>query len=239
MIREKTDCHLTKMENFSAYIHNLVLSGISIETMYKKQKYTGISLAMEKTFWGTELKTFETAVAAQTKNCTDESEKLFMVDIILKNESLSSIMSKIEGRYSDKMFFVVELKNGNSIQVSNTTTKNFRCIVYDDGSCTQRCFIFHTDDISCEKIVAIKIIGSGYEHRKSDGYPTTVIVDVASHTDLFRPANCSLWDQTSKIFSSPSSGQMLILDLPTCGSSKNSWARHIAVLALIFVAVAC
>ncbi|KAH3794869.1 hypothetical protein DPMN_148407 [Dreissena polymorpha] len=238
MIREKTNCHLTKMGNFSAYIHNLVLSGIGIETMYKKKKYSGISLALEKTFWGTELKTFETAVAAQTKNCTDQFKTLFEKDIQLINETLSSIMSTIEGRYPDKMFFVVDL-NGLVIENSNLTTDTFRCIVYNnDGSCKKRCFIYHTDDIDCEKMVAFKIYGKEYKYLKSDRYPMTLTVDENNH--LFRPTNCEEWDKISKSYDTPSPVQLpSIPDLPICGSRKNSWERHIAILALIVVAVAC
>ncbi|KAH3795001.1 hypothetical protein DPMN_148546 [Dreissena polymorpha] len=169
MISEKTMCHLTKMQNFSAYIHTLVLCGISFETMLKTTENINVSLAVEKTFWTAELKQFRAAVAVQVDACIHRFQNMYLDDIQQKYVTLDSILSRLASRYSDKFFFAVELRTGTEIFVSNTTTQAFKCVVNADGSCTITCYIYHVIGSNCDEMIAFKITGTDYTYKMTDG----------------------------------------------------------------------
>ncbi|KAH3795004.1 hypothetical protein DPMN_148549 [Dreissena polymorpha] len=167
MMRQKTNCDLKQMHEFNTFIHNQVLSGISIETIHKKYKLSTITLDTEKTYWDTKLKEFNDAVAVQNKTCLDQFVSLYTVDIKLINDSLDTILGNIQSRYADKLHLIIKL-NGNEIKVSNTSASTFVCV--ESGGCSTICYIFYKAGSACNEMVAFQIIGTNiYEYKNSDG----------------------------------------------------------------------
>ncbi|KAH3794892.1 hypothetical protein DPMN_148430 [Dreissena polymorpha] len=236
MMRQKTNCDITKMQKFSAFVHNLVLSGISIEIIHKKKKLPTITLATEKAYWEQELKAFDAAVAVQNRTCINNFESLYLEDIKQINKTHGSLLATLESRYPDKLHVLLWL-NGNQIKVSNTLASNFKCVEPTSGvACYATCFIYYKNDMSCDRMVAIRILKLGSKttyHWMSNG--TMQWYDSVKGLQYYRPSNCPIW-QASMATASPSSKQMVYVK---CGSSKSSSDKLIAFLALMVVALAC